>query len=139
MTPPPIEILEHTADIGFHAWGATPGELFANAAQAMMAIATDAEPAPDAEIDVEVSGPDYESLMVNWLSEILYLFDAGIFAPAVFRVLEISGQKLRARLSGERRDPPRHPWKLIVKAVTYHQLAVAERDGRWQATVFLDI
>ena len=135
-----FEILEHTADIGFRAWGATPAMLFENAARAMGVIAAD----PNAveartELAVEISGDDFESLLVNWLSEIVYLFDSGRFAAKSYQVDEITAEKLTARLIGEPRDPPRHPWRLIVKAVTYHEIEVAERNGRWEARVFLDI
>jgi SHS2 domain-containing protein len=135
-----FEILEHTADIGFRAWGRTAGELFENAAHALMSIATDARDIGRSEQrDIAASGADYESLMVNWLSEIVYAFDAGLFAPADFRVYEIMPTELKALWTGEPRDPRRHPWKLIVKAITYHQIEVAERAGRWQTTVFVDI
>ena len=138
--PKPFEILEHTADIGFRAWGPTPATLFENAAQAMGAIAADSGSIDArAEMSVEVTGEDYESLLVNWLSEIVYLFDSGRFAAARCQVEEISPKELRARLIGEPRDPSRHPWRLIIKAVTYHEIEVVERDGRWEARVFLDI
>ena len=136
----PFEILEHTADIGFRAWGPTPAALFENAARAMGVIAADADAIdPRGELTVEVTGEDYESLLVNWLSEIVYLFDSGRFAAARYEVDEITPQKLGARLIGEPRDPARHPWRLIIKAVTYHEIEVAERKGRWEARVFLDI
>lgn len=138
--PDSYEILEHTADIGFRAWGETPGELFENSAQAMMAIAAETDRVEaSSERAVEVSGEDYESLLVNWLSEVLYFFDSGEFVAARYRVKEITPTKLRARLQGEPRQPARHPWKLIVKAVTYHEIEVAERKGRWECRVFLDI
>lgn len=136
----PFRILEHTADIGFRAWGASPAELFENAARAMMSIAADVEAIEAAqETPVEIEGEDFESLMVNWLSEVLYLFDSNEFAPKRFQVDEIEPTKLRARLAGESREPRRHPWKLIVKAVTYHEIEVAEHNGRWETQVFLDI
>ncbi len=137
---PAYKILEHTADIGFRAWGMSAADLFANAAHALMAIA--AGPGTFRGVDnreVVVSGHDYESLMVNWLEEILYLFDTGRFAACAFTIDEISPSRLSARLTGEPREPALHPWKLIVKAVTYHQIEVAERDGQWTATVFLDV
>ena len=138
--PDPFEILEHTADIGFGAWGPTQAVLFENAARAMGVIAADPDAAePRTELAVEISGDDYESLLVNWLSEIVYLFDSGRFAPTRYKVDEINPEKLTARLIGEPRDPARHPWRLIVKAVTYHEIEVAERNGRWEARVFLDI
>ena len=136
----PFEVLEHTADIGFRAWGATPAELFENAAQAMMSIAAETETIdPSGEVAIQATGEDYESLLVNWLSEVLYRFDAGLFAASQFRVDKIEPTMLEARLIGEARDPARHRWKLIVKAVTYHDIEVLERDGRWESRIFLDI
>jgi len=136
----PFEILDHTADTGFRAWGATVAELFENSARAMMAISTDAS-ATEArgEKYIEVGGEDYESLLVNWLNEIVYLFDTNAFAPKDFRVEEITPTHLKGRLVGEPRDPQRHPWALIIKAVTYYELRVEQRKGRWEAQVFLDI
>ena len=116
----PFEVLEHTADIGFRAWGATAAELFENAAQAMMSIAAETE-------------------TIDPLGEVLYRFDAGLFAASEFRVDKIEPTTLEGRLVGEARDPARHRWKLIVKAVTYHDIEVFERDGRWESRIFLDI
>ena len=135
-----FEILEHTADIGFRAWGVSPAKLFENAASAMMAIATGTNAIEERdELPVELSADDYESLMVDWLSEVLYLFDASRFAARRFVVEEIRSRGLRARLFGEPRDPRRHPWELIVKAVTYYELKVGEKNGRWETEVYLDI
>ncbi len=134
------EILEHTADIGFRAWGPSPSELFCNAARAMMAIATEPETLSGLEErELETRGGDYPDLMVNWLSEVLYLFDTNQFAARDFRVDDIAADRLRAMLIGEPREPERHPWELIIKAVTYHQLKVEQQNSRWQAEVFLDI
>jgi SHS2 domain-containing protein len=135
-----FEILEHPADIGFRAWGASPAELFQNAASAMIAIAVETDSIePRGELPVELNAEGYESLMVDWLSEVLYLFDASRFAARRFLVDEISPKGLRARVLGEPRDPQQHPWKLIVKAVTYHELKVVEKNGRWKAEVYLDV
>jgi len=134
----PFEILEHTADVGFRVWGTTPAGLFENAARALMSF-TSGTPEAVEETRIEAAGEDFESLLVNWLSEILYLFDSGRFAPRSFAVETIEPSRLRARLTGEPRDPARHAWKLIVKAVTYHGIEVAERNGRWEATVIVDI
>jgi SHS2 domain-containing protein len=137
---PPFEVLEHTADIGFRAWGGSQADLFENSACALLSIAAGELAAAGTEtVPVQLSAADPESLLVDWLSEILYLFDADRLAPARFQVDAITTTSLRARISGEPRDPARHPWRLIVKAITYHQIEVAQRNGRWEAQVFLDI
>lgn len=135
-----FEILEHTADIGFHAWGAGAGELFEHSAVALMEISCgEIQVEAAREIAVTATGHDYESLLVNWLNEVLFLLDSGRFVAAHFVVDSIQPTHLTARLIGEPRDYARHPWKLIVKAVTYHQIEVTSRNGRWDARVFLDI
>jgi len=138
--PHGFEILEHTADVGFRARGATAVELFQHAADAFLFIACDRAEAHEREtLPVVVDGDDLPSLLVNFLEEILFLFDAGRFATVRVSVDEITGSLIRARLHGEPRDPARHPWRLIVKAVTYHGLEVGEHGGRWEARVFMDV
>lgn len=135
-----FEILEHTADVGFRAWGNTPAELFENSALALMAIAAEADTIETLEErTISVTGHDYESVLVNFLEEILYLFDSVQFAARVFHVDELTSQLVRARLKGQPRVPGRHPWKVIVKAITYHGIEVAERNGRWESRVFVDV
>lgn len=133
-----FEILEHPADVGFHAWGNTAEELFRESALALADIAFPAGDGTD-EYPIAVSGHDYESLMVNWLDEILYVFDSAKFAPYDFRVDEVSTTAIRAHLIGEPRDAVHHPWKVIVKAITYHGIEVVQRNGRWESRVFVDV
>jgi SHS2 domain-containing protein len=40
---------------------------------------------------------------------------------------------------GETHNPARHRVKLIVKAVTWHQLRIEQTAGGWSAQVYLDI
>ena len=137
---PAFEILEHPADIGFRAFGGTLPELFANAAAAMLSVACDLENvAPKVEYPLTVTGSDYESLLVNWLSEVLYWFDGKRIALREFRVTHLEPDSIRALARGEPREPERHRSKLIVKAVTWHQLKIAQTDRGWIAEVYLDI
>ncbi len=135
-----FEILEHTADIGFRAWGKTAAELFENAALAMCSIAAEMENIqPRLEYPLAAAGEDYESLLVNWLSEILYWTDGHQLALREFHVHHIEPHGVTGIAVGEPRDPARHPAKVIVKAVTYHQLKVVEESSGWNAEVYLDI
>ena len=137
---PAFEILEHPADIGFRAFGGTLPELFANAAAAMLSIACDLESiSPKVEYPLTATGCDYESLLVNWLSEALYWFDGKRIALREFRVTHLEPDSIRALARGEPRTSERHRSKLIVKAVTWHQLKIAQIDRGWVAEVYLDI
>lgn len=135
-----FEILEHPADIGFRAFGGELEELFANAAVALVSIACEIEDvAPRTEYALSATGTDYESLLVNWLGEVLYWFDGKRIAPCKFRVTQLAPDSIRAAAWGEPRDGERHRSKLIVKAVTWHQLRITRSNGGWMADVYLDI
>jgi protein archease len=135
-----FEILEHPADIGFRAFGRTLPELFANAAVAMLSIACEMEDVtPRQEYRLAAAGGDYESLLVSWLSEVLYWFDGKRIAFREFRVTQLAPDTISAVARGEPRDASRHRAKLIVKAVTWHQLKIARTGDGWMAEVYLDI
>ncbi len=135
-----FEILEHPADIGFRARGRTLAELFEQAGEAMASIALELEDiAPRREYPLSAEGPDLEALLVNWLSEVLYWMDGERIAFRRFRLDRVSPTAVTGAGLGEPRDPARHRAKLIVKAVTYHQLRVAEVPEGWTAEVYLDI
>src|SRR5690349_18274267 len=135
-----FEILEHPADIGFRAFGSSLAYLYANAAVAMLSIAGDPSAAePRAEYPISVESGDREGLLVDWLNEVLYWYDGKLIAFRGFRVSMITEIRIDAVGRGEPRDPERHRAHLIVKAVTYHQLRIMERDGQWIAEVYVDI
>jgi len=78
------EELGHTADIRFRIYGADERELFSNAAFALFDKMVDLSAVRASEaIEVEVSGADAEETLVNFLSEILYRFDAEKFIARV--------------------------------------------------------
>jgi SHS2 domain-containing protein len=135
-----FELLEHPADIGFRAHGGSLPDLFANAALAMLSIAAELDNVrPVESFELAAEGSDYESLLVNWLNEVLYRFDGERIAFCEFRIHHLDTAAVRATALGEPRDPTRQRPKLIVKAVTYHQIKVA-RDGEgWLAEVYLDV
>lgn len=135
-----FEILEHTADIGFRARGRTLQELFTASAEALSAIVFEMEDAaPQVRYPVSAEGADRESLLVNWLSEVLYLLDGRRLALRHFEIRALTEQRVEGAALGEPHDPARHRAKLIVKGVTYHQLRIGQDGEGWWAQVFLDI
>ena len=135
-----FELLDHPADIGFRVHGGSLPELFANAAAALLAIACEPDSAgAGREYRLETAGADYESLLVNWLNEVLYWFDGKQILLRGFRIARLDERSLEAACLGEPRESGRHRSRLIVKAVTYHQLRIAREDGGWMAEVYVDI
>ena len=88
------EYLEHTADVKFLAYGKTLEEVFENAALAMFNVMVDTgevlgEVLGEVARDVFLKSPDLESLLVDWLSELLYLFEVDEIVFSKFHVDKI--------------------------------------------------
>ncbi|MGH9704119.1 MAG: archease [Candidatus Acidiferrales bacterium] len=139
-----FEVIEHPADVGFRAYGATLEELFRNSALALLSLGC----APDGVQELErreitVRAVDVESLLFSWLAEILAVGDAEqlVFSRAeVLKVVEKeTGYEVRGSVYGEPFDRRRHTAGTYIKAVTYHQLSVEPTKDGWQAQVFLDV
>ncbi len=136
----PFRVLEHTADIGFEAYGRSRAEAFANAARALIHLIVDLDSIePCEELRIEVEGRDPASLLVNWLSEVLYRFDAEGWVFRDFEIGKLEEKRLSAVARGEKFDRARHQAKLLVKAITYHQLALDQTPNGWRARVYVDI
>ena len=135
-----FEILEHTADIGLRAWGATLQEAFENAATALSAIVVELDDIdPRIAYPIAASGDDDQSLLVNWLDEALYYLDARRIVLRRFRIEHFGDGRVAGQAWGEPRDPLKHRPKVIVKGVTYHQLKIEQRPDGCEVQVFLDI
>ena len=135
-----FEILEHTADVGVVATGDTLAEALAWLAKGMFSMIVDLEGVePVTSSEVKVSSADPETLAVDWLNELLYVYESQGFVPKECRVsVDESGTSLTARCMGEPVDPERHALGTDVKAATYHRLEV-RHDGEWRLRVFLDV
>jgi SHS2 domain-containing protein len=137
-----VEELSHTAEIGLRITAPSLADLYACAATAMLEL-IDAQPdmtTATEERTVAVASPDLESLLVDWLNELIFLQETtGAYWPEVTvdsLAQHEDGVVLHATVRGWRASqPPR----LHIKAVTYHQLCVVAADGGWRAEVFFDI
>jgi SHS2 domain-containing protein len=114
--------------------------VFSNAACALQSLMVDLDSiVPREETRIEVEGADAKSLLVNWLSEILYRIDADGRLFHDFDVGIHGDRSLTAIARGEPFDRARHAVNLQVKAITYHQLALDETPAGWRAQVYVDI
>ncbi len=134
-----FEILNHTADVGIIAYGASMNEAFANAAKGLFSLITELDDVEEVIYrDIELTAPDQESLLVSWLNELIYLFDVENILFKRFDITELSETRLKARSYGEKVDVSRHQIKIGVKAATYHMLKIEKNNGI-RAQVLLDI
>ncbi len=138
--PEGFRILEHTADVGLEAYGGDLAQLFSNAACGMFSIISFLKSIqPTRHISVTVTADCLEDLLVAWLSELLYLSSARQMFFSRFEITEIDQHHIQATAVGEPIDLSRHELSTEIKAVTYHQLKVAESNQIWTARFFFDI
>ena len=138
-----FKYLDHTADLEFISYGKTLNEVFANSALAFFTATLNPGSVEIKESrEIKLSAPDLETLMHDWLNELLFLFEVEFL---VFREFKVEIEKLNenyelyAECSGEELDLKRHTIDAEIKAVTYHNLSVEERNGLWEARVLCDI
>ena len=147
-------ILDHTADIGVEVHGATLVDLFAQAALALFDLLTDRAMLTGAtEKVIRIEGTDMTDLWINYLREVLYLFNGDNFL--VKEILQRNGNlplitieesedkgtgvRLEAHFSGELYSPQRHIIKTEIKAVTYHHAEVKQTPEGWQGVFIVDV
>lgn len=94
------------------------------------------EAAPASERTVRVASPDLESLLVDWLNELVYLYETTGEAFTEIDVVAWSPEQMEAIVRG--RKPQSAP-RLHIKAVTYHDLSVRPDGDGWLAQVMFDI
>jgi SHS2 domain-containing protein len=135
-----FEYTEHTADLGFTAYGETLEDLFANAAEALfnVIVATETVRRHRKRI-VKVKADALDELLVHWLNELLFLFETQALVFGKFEITFTGPTSLRAVAMGESLDLSRHQLKTGIKAVTYHQLFVGQNKGLWECHVILDL
>ncbi len=138
------EYLYHIADAKFKAYGSTLEEAYENAAIAMFNVMINTSGLGTSESkDIEVESRDIKGLLVEWLSELLYLFEVDSIIFSEFKINSIEktndGFTLKGKASGELIDLSRHNFDTQVKAVTFHDLQVeSDNTGRFWVQVVVD-
>lgn len=131
------KFIEHTADIQFQSFGKTIEESFSNAAIAISKSMTDDKIESKNKKNILVSGHDRESLLYNFLEELLLLFDSEHFILSEVAEIEINDLKLTATLLGDLAE--NYEIHLDVKAITYNEMFVRLRNDIWTSQVTLDV
>ena len=135
-----FKVLDHTADIGITAYGTDIKELFANAALGLFSLMIDLNTVKeDIQREIEVSAEDEETLLVEWLNELIYIFDVEHIIFKRFLIDVLNSGQIKARCFGEKLKLGHHKLERQVKAATYHMLKISKRNGDYEVTVIFDI
>lgn len=137
MTSRAYEELEHTADLRLHVTGADLPALFSHAAQGLRALlrCRSGERAQPVCRRIALQAPDLETLLVDWLNELLYVVERHNEAYAGFALALRDERRLEATALGW---SDQHLGRSI-KAATYHGLQVQRTAEGYEATITLDV
>jgi SHS2 domain-containing protein len=131
------EILDHPSDVRVKVFGDTKEELFLNAMKGMNEILKSKIKNQKSKITRRVAVNSYDSnaLLVDFLSEVLYLSQVNkeIYADVIFN--KFSEKELEGELIGNKIES----FDEDIKAVTYHDLKIEKKDGLFEAKVLFDI
>lgn len=133
-------ILNRSSDLVIKVFGKSQAELFANSAFALFDLLTDMERVQASEhLPLQVEGADRDDLMVNWMRELLYLFQGSGYLLKGFQIHEVKDSYVRAEVSGEKFDPDRHEIFRDIRSVISHQSRMGTTGDQWTAQVIFEI
>jgi SHS2 domain-containing protein len=126
--------------MGVRGLGRTKEEAFEEAARALVALSTDLDQvSPRERVEVSLSAPDDEQLLVEWLDAIVFEMATRHWVFSRFEA-RIAEGKLEGVLWGEPFDEKRHVSGTEVKGPTFTELHVGVRaDGLWVAQLVVDV
>jgi len=133
---------DHTADIGVEVTGRTRKELFVNAAKALFNVMIESKTGgatAKRQKKITVEGTDVADLLINFLRELLYLFNGEQFITGGCDIIQFTNKKLQARLTGESFNSKKHLIKTEIKAVTYSGAKVEKLKTGWKARIIFDV
>lgn len=140
LEKPNFSLLNHTADLGITVSGTDINSLFEEAAKSLMYIMLSGKPAGKINVlKLSIVGEDLADLMVRWLGEILYLFAGESQVVTHIIIDSISPSHLDATIKTVPFDKDVFNVLHEIKAVTYHQINVSEKDGAWEARIIFDL
>ena len=130
-----FEEIPHTADWSAHIWAEDLPSLFKEAAWAMNSLSgTVIGAGPRLKRTFETKGPDAESLLVAFLSELLYYQEHENFVFDQFD-LKVAAQWLKVEMEGA----PIVSSEKAIKAVTYHNLKIERTQRGFETTIVFDV
>lgn len=113
--------------MGIHAYGDTLEEAFEETAKAMFSIITDiSKVKKENKRELEVESENLESLLVNFLSDLIYLHEVNneLYSDFDVKIEEDGLIRLTGSAEGEKIDLDKHDMDTAVKAVSYHDISI---------------
>ena len=134
-------ITKHQSELAVKVVGASQADLFANSAHTLFDVmVADLDKVECKEhIPLEVEGTDRDDLMVNWMRELLYLYQGSGYLLKEFQIREVKDTIVKAEVSGEKIDPDRHEIKQEIAAIAFHKSRMDKTGNQWTAQVIFEV
>jgi SHS2 domain-containing protein len=131
----PFEEIAHTADWAMRVRAESLTQLFVESARGMNALSgAKLAPAPCTQRSLTLSAPDDESLLVAFLSELVYAAEQENLVFDEFKI-QIQGETLKVEMSGV----PIVSIHKSIKAVTYHNLQIRQTAEGYEVEIVFDV
>jgi SHS2 domain-containing protein len=132
------EFIDHTADVCIKAFGNNISESFENAAKGMFDLITDNSYIENiGQYEIYLKSEELELLLVEWLSELLFLNTSRNLVFGFFKVdICESKNSLSAKIFGEKFSLSKHKVGVEIKAVTYHMLEIRKKKPYYVQVLF---
>ena len=137
-----FEFLEHTGDVKFRAYGKNVDEVFENCALAVSSVfSRNGEINDSVNKEFVVSENNYESLLYQFIEELIYLFDVDAFvvSRAEVKLTEKNG-KITANVVVYGDNASNYNDLDAIKSPTYAEMYVKQlKNKTWEAQVVVDV
>src|SRR5437016_14136174 len=133
--PKKYRLTKHQSELAVRVTGESQADLFANSAFTLfdvMVMDVDKVEARE-RIPLEVEGADRDDLMVNWMRELLYLYQGSGYLLKEFLIREATDTLVKAEACGEKIDPDRHEISKEIRGIAYHQSRIQKTGDQWTA------
>ena len=133
-------IITRQSELAVRVIGDSQADLFANSAFALFDVMTDVAKVDIKDrIPLDVEGTDQDELMINWMSELLYLYQGSGYLLREFHIREAKDKLVKAEVCGEKIDPDRHEITQEIRGVAYHQSRIQKTGDQWTAQLIFEI
>ncbi|MGH7854366.1 MAG: archease [Candidatus Binatia bacterium] len=139
--PKKYRLTKRQSELAVRVTGDSQADLFANSALALFDVmVADADKIESKErLPLEVEGTDRDDLMVNWVRELLYLYQSSGYLLRDFMIREVKDTIVKADVAGEKIDPDRHEIKQEIAAVAFHKSRMEKTGNQWTAHLIFEV
>ena len=133
-------ITRRQTELAVRITGNSQADLFSNSGFALFDVMAEVEKIEIKErVPLEVEGTDRDELLVNWVRELLYLYQGSGYLLKEFKINEVKDTIVKAEVCGEKIDPDRHEIKQEIASVASRKSRMQKTGNQWIAQVIFEL